>query len=102
MIAMSFSTGDTARFLREETNYQEFAAFLSARNVALRNERDAQTICTAFSDIHQLKSWNKGGVHVKISENCWRLNLQGSGEYYYEVKTDQDGAVVSGRQVWPE
>lgn len=80
-----------------------FARLLAKRKVLLRSEKDAKRIWDAYRAIFQPLQ-PPDAQFLKVSPDTWRLNRhigRGIGdtrvEYFFEVRTNADGAVLSGK-----
>jgi hypothetical protein len=78
-------------------NHEEVGRFLASNKVRLRNAEEGRQIWTVIC--HLLR---KGGPNTeprRKEPNLWHLGVELSGdrEYYYEIRTAEDGTVLSGK-----
>jgi hypothetical protein len=78
-------------------NHEEFGRFLASHGVRLRNADEARQIWTAYCHLHR-QGWPKWEPR-KEGPTLWHLGVQVANEreYYYEVRTNEDGTVLSGQ-----
>jgi len=78
-------------------NHEGVGKFLASQKVPVRNAEDGRQIWTAIC--HLLRQGTPNAESKMEGPNLWRLGAEVSGDdqFYYEVRTSEDGAVLSGK-----
>jgi len=78
-------------------NHEDVGKFLASLKVPVRNAQDARQVWTAIC--HLLRQGTPNAESKMEGPNVWRLGVEVSGDeqFYYEVRTSEDGAVLSGK-----
>lgn len=77
-------------------NYDEFGGYLASNRVRLSNAEEGRQIWAAYCHIYR-KGWPRA-EHRRAETTEWHLepHIVGDREYYYEIRTNDEGTVLSG------
>jgi hypothetical protein len=89
-------SGETAEFA-SSGNHEDVGKFLAAEKVTLRNAQEGRQLWNAIC--HLLRQGTPNSESRKEGPNLWYLGVEVSGdeEFYYEMRTAEDGTVLSGK-----